>query len=171
PRFLEHGHQCRLLEQDMAVVQGQAASIASMQESLAQRWLPLGSSDVLVLAYRRWLERFDHERSDFVGLQRRGPDSHRPQENVTPDRFWLHVRHCASCRAAMSAARWARALGLAGTLVLIALAAVTSGGWRYALAGTGVLAAMLVASADLLLCRLAGRRASLFQDPCQDLVR
>ncbi len=167
PRFWEHGHQCRLLEQDMAVVQGQAAAIAATSEVLAQRWLPLGSSDALVLAYRRWLDQYDRDRADCVGLRQRGAASLQRLVPASADRFRMHVLQCASCRGAMRAARLVRTAGLAVAMLLVVVAAASSRS-QVVFAAAAVVAAGCGLAADLLLRRLAGPRASLLRDLCAE---
>jgi len=137
PRFWEHGHQCRLLEQDMAVVVGQSRNLEASTESLAHAWLPLKSSDALVVAYRAWIDEYDAERPDHLGLRTRG-------EQVAPapvgrfDRWHLHTRHCAACRRALRLAVLGRRLSGAGTVLALAAAVLLPSPWNAVLALTAV---------------------------------
>jgi phenylpropionate dioxygenase-like ring-hydroxylating dioxygenase large terminal subunit len=99
PRWREHLGQCFLLEEDMAVVRGQAEEIDSSREPLAQMWHPLRTSDPLVLRYREWVERHAAQRPGAVGLRNVGERGVLAQQ-ARLDRWTLHTRHCADCRAA-----------------------------------------------------------------------
>ena len=162
PRFWEHGFQCHLLEQDMAVVEGQAAAIARSGVPLVSSWLPLKSSDPLVLAYRRWLDKFDAERPDFVGLRHRGPASHEPPAQPAADRYHMHVRHCRSCARALRWAQRARGCSWILAYLALALATVAASGWNQVFAGFGVVALLAGLAAHVLCRRLAGRAGVLF---------
>ncbi|MCA8971514.1 MAG: Rieske 2Fe-2S domain-containing protein [Planctomycetes bacterium] len=122
PRFWEHGFQCHLLEQDMAVVRGQAEAIARSEEPLHKSWRPLGSSDTLVLAYRAWLDEFAAGRPDAIGLRTRGTDSGRMPDARPTSRLRDHVAQCSSCRRALVATRRVRTVAHIAAFVLLAVA-------------------------------------------------
>ncbi len=126
PRWLEHVNQCYLLEEDMAVVRGQAQEIDGSRESLAKMWAPLRSSDPLVLRYREWVEQHAADRPGAVGLREVGARGVLTQE-AKFDRWTLHTRHCVDCRAAQ--ARLARRAAHLSTssFVALAIAAAASG--------------------------------------------
>jgi phenylpropionate dioxygenase-like ring-hydroxylating dioxygenase large terminal subunit len=126
PRWIEHIGQCFLLEEDMAVVRGQAEEIDRSHQPLADMWLPLRASDALVLRYREWVEHHARDRAGAVGLRdvgARGVLS--PQAKL--DRWTLHSRHCADCRAAHARLSLRAHRLSVGSFVALAGAAAASG--------------------------------------------
>lgn len=122
PRWREHLDLCRLLEEDMAVVQGQAAFMAAAHDPPAVLWLPLRTSDNLVIRHRQWIERHALGRPGAIGWRTRGAPGAPPR---TPrlDRWTLHTRHCQDCRAALArcerhARGWQIAAACAGALAV-----------------------------------------------------
>lgn len=118
PRWMEHLTQCTILEQDMAVVVGQHAQIERAAVPLRDIWLPLKSSDRLVIEYRRWLDRFGWDLPFYRGFatsRNSGPD---PTLAVLPTgRRVLHGHICATC------GRVHRNLDRAGTALWVFAAA------------------------------------------------
>lgn len=146
PRFVEHFTQCTILEQDMDVVQGQVEEILGSGRPPRELWLPLKSSDALVIAYRKWLdEHRPHALADGEGNQvgfdrlygpRRPETAH---ETPPPfDRFAMHTDICASCSRAHGRLRAARTPLAFAAFALLAGAAAS---------GSAALAALSVATA------------------------
>ncbi|MFN3241729.1 MAG: Rieske 2Fe-2S domain-containing protein [Planctomycetota bacterium] len=142
PRFWEHGHQCHLLEQDMAVVVGQSDNLARGRETLGHAWLPLKSSDALVVAYRSWIDEHDAERPDHLGLRTRGDAVGAAAPDGPIDRWHLHARHCASCRRAVAVAAVMHGWTPVAIVALLAAAALLDGWWRVAAAAAAVVCAL-----------------------------
>ncbi|MEZ6016182.1 MAG: Rieske 2Fe-2S domain-containing protein [Planctomycetota bacterium] len=141
PRWVEHLGQCHLLEEDMAVVRGQVEAIDRSDETLAELWQPLRTSDRLVVRYREWIDRHALDRPGAVGLRSVGARRiHEPR--VALDRWTLHSRHCADCRAAHARLTRRRVGWSRGALVALAVAAASPVAWAWlpalgALAATG----------------------------------
>lgn len=133
PRWVEHLSQCHLLEEDMAVVRGQVEEIDRSREPLAQLWLPLRTSDRLVLLHREWIERYAADRPGAVGLREVGERGLR-REAAKLDRWSLHTRHCADCRAAHARASKLAQRCRAASFVALAAAAAASGPAAWSLA-------------------------------------
>lgn len=122
PRWLEHLTQCKILEQDMAVVIGQHAQIEREGGHLRDIWLPLKTSDRLVVEYRQWLDQFGSDLPFYRGFstsRNSGPDA--ALSSLSVDRHILHTRICATC------GQLHRTLGRAITALwaVIAVAATT----------------------------------------------
>lgn len=164
PRFWEHGYQCHLLEQDMAVVAGQAATIAGLTESLGKSWLPLKSSDALVIAYRTWVDRFATHRADYIGLRTRaveGGGVAAPVPEEFPDRLASHVRQCASCQKALRIANRVRRISVALAFVLLAAAASVGSSVAIAFASLSVISLFVGVGMRVLVRRLTARGPAL----------
>jgi phenylpropionate dioxygenase-like ring-hydroxylating dioxygenase large terminal subunit len=129
PRWLEHWTQCLILEQDMSVVVGQYAEIERAEQALQHLWLPIKTSDRLVVEYRKWLDRVGDGLPFFRGFSRSksGPgETHRAsqaEDQQAWNRFTLHTRICASCRRAHRRIR-AALTGLRIGVPILALSAI-----------------------------------------------
>ena len=153
PRWLEHQFQCHLLEEDMAIVRGQAEEIDGGDEPLARSWLPLKSSDGLVLAYRRWIDDHAKDRPGAVGLRDVG-ERGVLERDVRCDRWWLHTRHCADCRAALERFERGRRLLPYASYGALAVAALAPLGPAVAAALLGVTLQLAAAHCRKRVCDL-----------------
>lgn len=158
PRWLEHWTQNTILRQDMALIVGQYADTERSGHELRALWLPLKSSDTLVLRYRQWLDRHPPPGAPWRGFTRHasstGAPADAPDETTLPGTFALHTRHCASCQRAWRHARgWRHGLVAAAVALLAAMALAPTPGTR-ALA----LVAYAAAAAAALACRRVERR-------------
>lgn len=153
PRWLEHWTQCTILEQDMGVVVGQHATAEREDKPLRDLWLPIRSSDPLVLAYRSWLDRYGASLPFYRGLTSAKNPTPPPDPAIgaeSPvDRYRLHTRICCTCsRMHARAVQLSRALPYTGAGLLVA-ALLLPGQWVSAtLAGLGGLAVAGAAGAD-----------------------
>ncbi len=129
PRWLEHWTQCTILEQDMDVVIGQVEEILGSERPPRQLWMPIKTSDALVIAYRKWLDRYAPGDLVQVGFDRVASNGHGSvrRERTSYDRFRMHTRHCGSCSRVHRKLAASRA-PLAWTAVAsLAFAAATAG--------------------------------------------
>lgn len=125
PRWLEHWTQCTILEQDMDVVLGQVEEILGAGRPPRKLWLPLKTSDALVIAYRKWLDRHAAEGTNPVGFDKVGDGAGGPGEAF--DRYRMHTEICGSCSQAHRKLVATRAPLLFSTVAFLALAAATAG--------------------------------------------
>lgn len=174
PRFWEHGYQCHLLEQDLAVVTGQAANIARTDGSLGANWLPLKSSDALVVAYRTWLDRYAGDRPDYIGLRTRGESSRDESSRAESSRhggpasaaaaadgyagrYASHVAQCGSCRRAVLVLRTLRDGAAWLSFLMLSLAICLSPPWQVVAVSVAILLFLSRTVSVALLARLTGR--------------
>jgi phenylpropionate dioxygenase-like ring-hydroxylating dioxygenase large terminal subunit len=132
PRWHRHGDLCTILEQDMAVVVGQAAWIDSSKVQLRDSWLPIKSSDTLVVQYRKWLDTFCAELPNHRGFASAAitvrPNSPGVPHYTKPNqRFRQHTLICSACSD-----MWRRsermAWGAMISMLVLLVAAVFLGG-------------------------------------------
>jgi phenylpropionate dioxygenase-like ring-hydroxylating dioxygenase large terminal subunit len=98
PRWLEHLTQCAILEQDMAVVVGQSEEIEREGANLKDIWMPLKTSDRLVIEYRKWLDRFGGSLPSYRGFATRAECvANVPMVRPPTNRHVLHTRLCSTC--------------------------------------------------------------------------
>ncbi len=149
PRWLEHWTQNTILRQDMDLIVRQYAATECSGRELRELWLPLKSSDTLVIRYRQWLDRnapppgvpyrgFATHASgegakEAPGSSGDSPLSSPPGEWAGPGTFALHTHQCATCTQSLRRARAARhAMLVAMALLLPAALLVPAGGARIA---------------------------------------
>ncbi len=102
PRWLEHMTLCLILEQDMNVVVGQHEEIENSGGALSNVWLPIKTSDRLVLEYRKWLDRYGDALPFYRGLISAKNSGLEPGNSLSPhDRHHLHTKICSTCQAAI----------------------------------------------------------------------
>ena len=98
PRWLEHMTQILILEQDMGVVVGQHEAIEKDGKPLRDQWLPLRSSDRLVIEYRKWLDRYGGALPFYRGFATAKNSAPDQGHSAMPrDRHSLHTHICATC--------------------------------------------------------------------------
>jgi phenylpropionate dioxygenase-like ring-hydroxylating dioxygenase large terminal subunit len=125
PRWVEHLTQMTILEQDMNVVVGQHEEIEGAGCAVRDLWLPLRSSDRLVIEYRRWLDRFGGGLPFYRGFSTAKDSA--PVRAGQTDRHSLHTGVCAACGRLHARLGQVRVAGL--TLAALAGAAgVATGG-------------------------------------------
>ncbi len=162
PRWKEHLHQMFLLEQDMSVVLGQSQELRSDElqadgGGLREAWLPIKSSDPLVILYAKWIDAHGQEAPGALGWSTRAPAAARAEVPAT-DRWTLHTRHCSDCLRAkddLERGVQGRLMAAAG---LTLLAAILPFPW-------GIAAAALAAAAGLWARSMHAQRQALVKDP------
>ncbi len=129
PRAAQHWTQCTILEQDMRVVMGQSDEIEGADVPLRDLWLPIKSSDALVIQYRKWLDEYGSSMPSGRGFATVRPVHATPQGGEPPaiDRFHLHTSICASCSRAHRAAEQASRALIASIVALLAVGVLSSG--------------------------------------------
>lgn len=156
PRAVQHWTQCTILEQDMRVVMGQSEEIETGSTPLRDLWLPIKSSDALVVQYRKWLDEHGSSIPSARGFATVRPATGMPRESAPPpvDRFQLHTRICASCSRAHRLTTYATS-GLSASVVILLAAGILGKGTTLAVvSAVGALASGL----GYLLVRAVKRR-------------
>ncbi|MDJ0554316.1 MAG: Rieske 2Fe-2S domain-containing protein [Microcoleaceae cyanobacterium MO_207.B10] len=100
PRWLTHLGQSKILEEDLHLVMGQQESIERSQKSLKELFLPLKTSDTILLEYRKWLDRFGSSLPFYHGYTtyKLGKNLGNSQdEELSMARYAHHTQFCNSC--------------------------------------------------------------------------
>lgn len=128
PRWLEHWTQCLILQQDMNVVIGQYEAIERAKGGLGKLWLPLKTSDKLVIEYRKWLDKYGENLPFYRGFSTSKQSKEDPfVARASSDRYSLHTKICGTCdKTYRRINNSIRALWIAVT-ILAALGIVTAG--------------------------------------------
>lgn len=100
PSWLYHFNMNKILEEDLPLIVGQESQIEKLGKSLKELYLPLKTSDTLVIEYRKWLDKFGSNLPFYEGYSTSKRARDRKTENEHPvlqDRFSRHTRICTSC--------------------------------------------------------------------------
>lgn len=102
PRWLDHLNTNKILEQDLPLIFGQQEQIEKLAKNLQEVYLPLKTSDLLVVEYRKWLDKYGHDLPFYQGYTT-SKESIIPevkQKFASLDRFNRHTQICSSCSQA-----------------------------------------------------------------------
>ncbi|WP_315785376.1 Rieske 2Fe-2S domain-containing protein [Fischerella sp. JS2] len=159
PRWFHHLRQNRILEEDMSVVVGQQAEIQRLGNSLKEIFLPLKTSDTLVIEYRKWLDKFGLSLPYYQGYSTskniHGNNSDRHQQTPTLDRLSQHIHICNSCHQAYRVSDRLKQTFVGIAIALAALAIITdSSSIQLAAVSTSVVAVVLAIIAQKVKTRL-----------------
>jgi len=142
PKWLRHLNSCKVLEQDVGLITTQEDWLAGTQgtaggaQSLSQQYLPLRSSDLMVVAYRRWLDAVSDGMPWCIGWTKvklpdtsigraveLAPSLNRLHRSTLETRFQRHVVHSRCSMDALQNIRTAR--GVSALLGGVSLAFAT----------------------------------------------
>lgn len=128
PRWMEHQTQVLILEQDMGVVMGQHEEIERSGKHLRDIWLPLKSSDRLVIEYRKWLDRFGGALPFYRGFAT-AKDSAPAEgyDQFATGRHALHTKVCSTCSGVYRTTRRLMYLMAAVSVAALALSVLNAG--------------------------------------------
>ncbi|MCC5602038.1 hypothetical protein LC586_23260 [Nostoc sp. CHAB 5714] len=92
----------KILEGDLQLVVEQKAQIERLGQNLKEVYLPLKTSDTLVVEYRKWLDKFGSSLPFYQGYStsKNVGNSESDQKLITLDRFSQHTLICHSCNQA-----------------------------------------------------------------------
>lgn len=100
PRWLEHLRQNKVIEEDLFFLIDEAAYVEHSGKSLKEVFLPLKTSDVFVLEYRKWLDKFGSEMPFYDGYTTSKRPDYSQETKLSLDRYSRHIELCSSCRQA-----------------------------------------------------------------------
>jgi phenylpropionate dioxygenase-like ring-hydroxylating dioxygenase large terminal subunit len=103
PRWFEHWNRSQLLEEDLQLIRGQQVEIEQLGQTLKELYLPLKTSDLLVIEYRKWLDKFGQSLPFYEGYSTSKHTSDKGEYHQTTllqDRFSRHTQLCSSCNRA-----------------------------------------------------------------------
>ena len=142
PRAAQHWTQCTILEQDMRVVIGQSEEIEGGDTPLRDLWLPIKSSDALVVQYRKWLDQYGASMPSGRGFATVRPARATPStsDDTPVDRLRLHTSICASCSRAHRATARASTMLVASMVILLGVGVLASGTVLSVVSATAALA-------------------------------
>ncbi|MEH2186050.1 MAG: Rieske 2Fe-2S domain-containing protein [Nostoc sp.] len=121
----------KVLEGDMPIVVEQKGQIERLGKNLQELYLPLKTSDILVVAYRKWLDKYGLSLPFYQGYSTaKNIDNSNDHEQLkTLDRFSQHTLICNSCSQAYQLTKRLQqsCIGVAIALAAVAILTDTSG--------------------------------------------
>lgn len=153
PRWLDHIMvRNKILEGDLQLVVGQKKQIQRLGKNLKELFLPLKTSDTLVLEYRKWLDKFGSSLPYYQGYSTsKNMDSSGENSSQSPlDRFSQHTLLCSSCNRTYHIANLLKFSLVGIAIALAALAIVTESGTKIVAVSASLLAVVLAAMAQKL---------------------
>ena len=147
PRWFDHWLRSRVLEEDLPQILGQKTEIERLGKPMKEVFLPLKSSDLFVIEYRKWLDKFGFSLPFYQGYETaKLTDSSKEchQAPVLLDRLDRHTQMCSSCSRAYQVTNKLKqgAIGIAIAFAALGIA-------------TDQLASTMAVSASLLAVALA----------------
>lgn len=141
--FNAHGYRCREFDaagEDEAVSVGASEVVGTgLPQELRDLWLPLKSCDLLVVRYRKWLDRHAPPGQPYRGFATHAaaiePGTAGRRRRRAP--YTLHTRQCATCTRAYQRARRLRRLLIAALALLLPVVMMASTDAARALAESG----------------------------------
>ncbi|MGK7920454.1 MAG: Rieske 2Fe-2S domain-containing protein [Trichodesmium sp.] len=128
PRWMIHLGQSKILEEDLPQVLGQQEYIDRTQKNLQELYLPLKSSDTILLEYRKWLDRFGSSLPYYQGYATSKPGKNQDKiekEDVSMARYYHHTQFCSSCSRAHQTAIQLKQIFVGVAIALGALGIIT----------------------------------------------
>ncbi|RMG10937.1 MAG: hypothetical protein D6728_09770 [Cyanobacteria bacterium J055] len=120
---MEHLRQSQVLEEDLPQIVGQQEEVSRSGESLKSLYLPLKTSDALVVEYRKWLDEFGETLPFYEGYET-SRDLRCASETVSLDRFSRHTQNCSSCSQTYHNLEMLKRGAIAVSIILAAVAIV-----------------------------------------------
>ncbi|MBD3562804.1 aromatic ring-hydroxylating dioxygenase subunit alpha, partial [Planktothrix sp. FACHB-1355] len=151
PRWFDHWLRSRVLEEDLPQVVGQKAEIERQGKPMKEVFLPLKTSDLFVIEYRKWLDKFGSSLPFYQGYETaKLPDSSRKchQAPVLLDRLSRHTHMCSSCSQAYQVTNKLKQGAIGVAIALAALAIATDGFASTMAVSASLLAVVLAAVAE-----------------------
>ena len=152
PRWLSHLESNRILEEDSVFIVAEQFQVEQSGKSMPEIFLPLKTSDVLVVEYRKWLDRYGKNLPFYQGYitAKLIPQKiNNQQEKNTPNRFKQHTQICRTCTKAYQTTVRLKQIFIGIAIALAALAIISdSTNTEILLIALSILSVILVAIAE-----------------------
>ena len=123
PRWLDHLNTNKILEQDLPLIVGQQAQIERIGKSLKELYLPLKTSDLLVIEYRKWLDKFGSSLPNYQGYcTSKVAENNATGHSRVTTRLERHNKICSSCSRAYQVTNRIKQISIGVAIALFATA-------------------------------------------------
>jgi phenylpropionate dioxygenase-like ring-hydroxylating dioxygenase large terminal subunit len=150
PRWFSHLYRNRVIEEELPMIAGEQAQIEKLGRNLKDVYLPLKTSDVYVIEYRKWLDKFATSFPFYQGYSTSRLDVVAQTENTSHslfERFDRHTKICSSCNRAYQVTNLVKQTLVGVAIALAALAILTNDSWISPVAVVASLSALGLAFA------------------------
>ncbi|MBD0266223.1 MAG: aromatic ring-hydroxylating dioxygenase subunit alpha, partial [Tolypothrix sp. Co-bin9] len=148
PRWFSHLYRSRAIEEDMYFIWGAQVEVERLGQSLNKIYLPLKTSDTLVIEYRKWLDKYGYSLPFYQGYSTSKFHVLNKNTNTTPtpiDRLERHTKICSSCNQVYQMTNLVKQILIGAAIALAALAILTDNSWVSPVAVTASLLALALA--------------------------
>ncbi len=144
PRWFEHWYRSKFVEEDLPLVVGQQVEVNRSKQSLKELYLPLKTSDVLVVAYRKWLDKYGSLLPFYQGYETSHNIKGEKQSVDIGTRFTRHTEICGSCSQAYEVTKRVKQTLVGLAIALAALGIVLDHSWIQVLVVSASVSAVLL---------------------------
>jgi phenylpropionate dioxygenase-like ring-hydroxylating dioxygenase large terminal subunit len=124
PVWIEHCFRHILLEGDAEIIREQQMQIERLGKSMKELFLPLKTSDVLVIEYRKWLDKYGTDLPFYQGYATSNLNGILQSLDIG-DRFTRHTQICNSCNRAHQISNRVKHSLVVTAIILAAIAMIT----------------------------------------------
>ena len=140
------------MEEDSVFIVAEQSYIEQSGQSMQSIFLPLKTSDVLVVEYRKWLDQYGKSLPFYQGYttsKLAQGKSHNKSQQITLDRFKQHTQICRTCTKAYQTTIRTKQILIGIAIALAALAIINdSSQIKILLVTLSILSVILVAIAN-----------------------
>ncbi|NES81577.1 MAG: Rieske 2Fe-2S domain-containing protein [Moorea sp. SIO2B7] len=127
PRWFEHWYRNKFLEEDLPLVVGQQTQVNCLEKSLKELYLPLKTSDLVLIEYRKWLDKYGSLLPFYQGYKTsHNIDKHSVEIGT---RLTRHTQICGSCSQAYEVTKKVKQSLVGVAIGMAVLAILTDGSW------------------------------------------
>jgi hypothetical protein len=149
PRWLEHLRQNKVFEEDLYFIQAQEAYINQSSQTIKDTYLPLKTSDMLLMEHRKWLDQFGANLPHYQGYSTH-KRTHSSVEVDLSNRFLRHTQICSSCNRAYHTTQKVKQISVAVAIGLAAIGIISDGYLSILTVSTALLAVIIAILAQQL---------------------
>ncbi len=143
PRWFEHWYRNKFLEEDLPLVVGQQTQVNLLQQSIKELYLPLKTSDIVLIEYRKWLDKYGSLLPFYQGYET--SQNIEKQSVDIGDRFSRHTQICGSCSRAYQITKQVKQILIGVAILMAGLAILKDGSWIEILSVFASLLAVILA--------------------------
>lgn len=129
PRWFDHFFRNRVSEEDLILLVRQQAEIERLAQKPSTLYLPLNTSDTILIEYRKWLDKFASSWPFYLGYSTlKLPRNNNKYEHnsVLFGRYSRHTQICSSCSQAYRVTNKVKQISMGLALALFALSVLVN---------------------------------------------
>ena len=149
PRWFAHWYRNRVSEEDLPFIVGAQVQIERLSQNPNSLYLPLKTSDIFVISYRKWLDKYGSTLPYYQGYSTSKDYSEKfsPRSDLL-ERFHRHTQICSSCSDAYRTSIRVKQTFVGMAIALTAVALLTEGRVSIVAVSAAILAVILAVVAQ-----------------------